>query len=221
MGGFRKESNNLVFERGLFNLIVSHISKCCDAMREDCRMSGKYLYNHENKISNRLVEQYLNAHLLYLRFILEKPEHYDDTTDTYEGRTDITVVSLDWFKNRNAYYTIECKRLDGSKNLNRKYVSDGISRFVISPVPKYYSFYGRNIMLGYIIQAINVRENAAKIDKLQHEMLINVTIDEMKLVCDDGKCFNRYKCSYQADGDLNIDLTHLFYDFSDVMREKS
>ena len=217
MGGFKKDSNNAVFEQGLFSLIVSHISKCCETMRNDCKGTGEFLYNHENKISNRLVERYLDMNFLGLRFILEKPEHYDDTTDTHEGRTDITVVSSDWLKNRDAYYIVECKRLDGKKSLNRKYVVDGISRFVISPSPKYSSHYGKNIMLGYIVQAINISENASEIDDFQRELLIGVTISEMKSVCDDGKGFSCYQCLYQADGDLNVELAHLFYDFSDVI----
>lgn len=141
MGGFRKESNNTDFGQNLFRLIITHISQCCEKMKNDCRGTGNYLYNHEDKISNQLVERYLNASFLGLRFILQKPEHYDSESGTYKGRPDITVVSFDWFMNPDAYYLIECKRINGEKDLNRKYVSDGISRFIISPSPKYSSYY--------------------------------------------------------------------------------
>jgi hypothetical protein len=123
-------------------------------------------------------------------------------------------------KNREVYYIIESKRLDGGKSLNRKYVSDGISRFVLPP-PKYPSCHKKNIMLGYIVKTINVSDNVDKIDKLQRDLLIGVTIGEMNLVYDDGKGFSHYRCMYQANSVLEVELAHLFYDFSDVIRKKA
>jgi hypothetical protein len=189
-------------------------------MEHDCRLSGEYLYNHEDKISNRLVERYLNNNSLGLRFILQKPEHYDAETDTYVGRTDIQVVSLEWlFSNREAYHIIECKRIDGETRLNQAYVSEGISRFAASPTPKYSSHYGRNIMLGYVVQTIKIAENTVKIDSIQRNVLVGITIGKMELVCDDGKGFSHHKCTYQSFGTPEIELAHLFYDFSSVISE--
>ena len=219
MSGFKNESNNIVFEQNLFSLIILHISRCCEKMRDDCKATGENLCNHEDKISNRLVERYLNADIKGLRFILQKPEHFDTCTDTYKGRTDITVVSSDWlYTNSEAYYIIESKRLDGKSSMNKKYISEGISRFVMPLLPKYSSYYGKNIMLGYIVQAINVSENTQEIDKLQRKLLTDVTIGEMKCVNNDNKGFMQYKCLYQAGNQLEIELAHLFYDFSDVMQ---
>jgi len=219
MGGFKNELNNAIFENNLFDIIVLRISQCCKTMRKDCQEAGEYLYNDENKISSRLVARYLNTNISGLRFILENPEHYNAKTDTFKGRTDIKVVSTDWFyMNCDAYYIIEAKRLDGEPLLNNKYVSNGIARFVTLPSPKYSSYYGRNIMLGYIVQVIDVRENTKKIDKLQREMLTSVMISEMEHICDDGEDFNRYQCLYQADSNLSVELTHIFYDFSEVVK---
>jgi hypothetical protein len=219
MGSFKNESINIAFEQGIFCSIILHISKCCHEMKQDCHSEGEYLPNHEDKISNRLVERYLNTGSLGLRFIPQGPEHYDAKTYTYKGRTDIQVVSSEWFINRKAYYIIECKRIDGKTRLNQAYVSEGISRFVILPNPKYSSHYGRNIMLGYIVQSIKIAENTVKIDCIQRKMLAEVTIGKMELVCDDGKGFSHHKCTYQGLGTREIELAHLFYDFSDVMRE--
>lgn len=217
MGGFRRNANNIEFERNLFNLIISHISQCCEKMRYDCMSVGEKLHNHEDKISNRLVERYLDVNGLGLRFILQKPEHYNMETDTFLGRTDITVCSLDWFKNRDAYYIIECKRIDGSKDLNSKYITEGIARFVVSPAPKYSSYYGRSIMLGYIVQGILVCENTRKIDELQREILSDITINNMMLISDNDDGFSRYQCRYHPKGIKAVELTHLFYDLSDVI----
>ena len=221
MGGFKNESNNIDFEQNLFNLIVIHIAQCCKKMQKDCETTGNYLYNHENKISNRLVAEYLDLNILGIRFRRETPAHYDAKTHMYKGRTDITVMSSDWLNNPDVYYVIECKRLDGEADLNRKYVSKGISRFILLPGPKYSSYCGKSIMLGYVVQTINVCENTKKIDKLQRELFTDVTISEMRLVCDDEKGFNHYQCLYQTSCDLNVEITHLFYDFSDVMHEES
>jgi len=220
MGGFKNKSNNADVRQNIFSKIVLYISKCCKTMREDCRETGEPLYNHENRISARLVERYLDMNYLKLRFILEKPTHYNAATDTHAGRTDITVVSSDWFKNRDAYYTIESKRLDGKPNLNREYVSEGISRFITPFPPKYPSYYGKNIMLGYVVQTIDISENARRIDKFQRELLVEVRIGGMRLVCDDGEGFSHYQCMYEANNNLNVELAHLFYDFSDVMRSE-
>jgi hypothetical protein len=165
-------------------------------MKRDCHLSGEYLYNHEDKISNRLVERCLDINSLGIRFILQQVEHYDTETDTHRGRTDIRVVSFEWlFGNREAYYIIECKRIDGNMHLNQAYVSEGVSRFVIPPKPKYPSYYGRNIMLGYVVRAIKVAENTAKIDCIQRKMLAEVTIGRMEFVCDDSEGFSHYKCT--------------------------
>ena len=221
MGGFKKELNNVVFEQNLFSLIIWHISQCCKKMREDCKTTGENLYHHEDKISNRLVERHLDMNYLGLRFERETLEHYDPESDTYKGRTDITIKSSDWLKNREAYYIVEAKRLDGGTSLNKAYISEGISRFVILPSSKYPSYYGKSIMLGYVVQAIDISENVVEIDKLQRKMIVNVAIGEMNLVCDDGEGFSHYQCLYQANGNINVVLAHLFYNFSDVMCDKS
>jgi hypothetical protein len=213
MSSFKKEA-----KQNLFNLIVLHIFQCCEKMRNDCRIACEKLDNREDIISNRLVERYLDLNFLELRFIRETPEHYESETDTYKGRTDIKVVSSDWMKNPNAYFIIECKRIDGGNHLNKEYISEGIARFLIpSPNPKYSSYYGRSIMLGYIVKAKNVGENMKKIDNLQRTLLAEVTIGDMSLVCDNGEGFSRYQCSYQANATISVELTHLFYDFSDVV----
>jgi len=219
MGGFKNESNNVVFEQGLFNLIILHISKCCETMRNDCQKESNPLPNYEDKISNRLVARYLNVGIKGIKFIRESPEGFDAETDTFKGRTDIRVVSSNWLNgNDNDYYTVETKRLDGSSKLSKKYVCEGISRFLVPFPPKYPSYNGKNVMLGYIVQAINIVENTSKIDDLQRKLLIDVTISEMESVYNDGKCFSRYKCLYKAENNLNVELIHLFYDFSDVMQ---
>jgi hypothetical protein len=220
MGGFKNESNNAVFEQGFFKLIILHISKCCETMRNDCQKTIKPpLPNHEDKISNRLVALYLNVGIKGVKFTRENLEDFDVETDSFKSRTDIRVVSSNWLDGSdNAYYTIEAKRIDGSAKLSKKYVCEGISRFLVPFPPKYPSYYGKNIILGYIVQAIDIGDNKNKIDDLQRKLLFGVTISEMESVYDDRKFFSRYKCLYKAENNLSVELAHLFYDFSDVMQ---
>ena len=220
MGGFKNDENNIAFAQNLFSIIISHISSCCKAMRDDCQKTENHLLqNSEDKISNRLVEKFLDHDtkgLMGFRFTRENPVAFDSDTDTFAGRTDIQVKSADWLSNRSAYFTIEAKRIDGTTQLNKKYISEGICRFVTLPSPKYTSYYGKNIMLGYVVQDIDIVKNANKIDECQRKMLIGVTIGDMVLICDNVEGFSNYRCSYLTNG-VKIELAHLFYNFSDVV----
>lgn len=220
MGGFMNESNNIAFKNGLFNLIIVHLYQCSHKMMENCKATGNELYNNENKITNRLVANHLNFNDLGLRFIPESPETYIPDGDNYIGRCDIRVVSDDWFRNQNDYYLVECKRIDGGDYLNRQFVAEGISRFIMSP-PKYPSYHKRNIMLGYVVQAINIPDNIKKIDQLQGELLVGVLTGKFLLVNNESAEFYNYSCEYQTDTIDCIELAHLFYDFSGVIQHNT
>ncbi len=217
MGGFGNESNNIAFENGLFNLIIVHLCQCSREMRDTCKATGNGLYNHEDKITNRLVANHLNFNDLKLKFILQSPEMFIADEDNYRGRCDIKVVSSNWFNNENDYYLVECKRIDGGSYLNRQFVSEGIARFVVGP-PKYPSYHKRNIMFGYVVQAINIPENTAKIDQLQGELLIGVISGNILLVNNESAEFYQYSCLYQSGTIDSIELDYLFYDFSCVIQ---
>lgn len=220
MGGFRNEFNNIAFENGLFNLIIVHLCQCSHEMMETCKATGNELYNHEDKITNRLVANHLNFNDLRLRFILQSPETFIPNGDNYKGRCDIKVVSDDWFRNQNDYYLIECKRIDGGDYLNRQFVSEGISRFVVSP-PKHPSYHKRNIMFGYVVQAIDIPDNTVKIGQLQGELLVGVLSGKFLLVSNESAEFYHYSCEYQSDTIDSIELAHLFYDFSGVIQHNT
>lgn len=217
MGGFKNDANNIAFEQNLFNIIISHISSCCKAMRDDCKETENHLpQNSEDKISNRLVAKFLNIKGIPLRFTRENWVNFDEDSDKYTGRTDIQVGSTNWITNPDAYFTIEAKRIDGTSRLNEKYISEGVCRFVAVSSPKYVSHYNKNIMLGYIIQSIDVIENTNKIDGYQRKMLTDVTVGEMVFICNNVDGFSNYQCSYWMNG-AEIELAHLFYDFSSVV----
>ena len=80
------------------------------------------------------------------RFEPEGLEFYDGNGQ-YIGRVDIRILLKNDFEKDDAYYIIECKWITGTCDLNRKYIKEGVARFVTQ---KYSSYYGRNIMLGFV-----------------------------------------------------------------------
>ena len=212
MQGFKNDSYNIDFENGLFESIIEHLKICSDKMRADCIETGNLLYNHEDKITNRLVENYLNKGPAMIRFILQSPECFVSDADIYKGRTDIRVVSRNWFMDVNDYYTIECKRIDGNATLNKEYIINGIARFVVSP-PKYPSFNKRNIMFGFVVRDIDIPDNTMEIERLQKEMLDAVTSDGFRLNNHFGADCYIYSCGYAVNSEW-VELRHLFYNFS-------
>jgi hypothetical protein len=188
-------------------------------MKSACQKNdGHYLHNDEDKITNRLCEYHLQySDLCGLTFTIQKPVTFDAETDSYIGRADIHVKSWDRFNNADEYYLIECKRIDGTARLNSLYVSEGVSRFVVHP-PKYPSYHKRNIMLGYIVKAITVGDNSKKIADMQSPTLTGVESSQFTLVTSDEE-FHRYSCSYQSEYIGQIELAHLFFDFSSVIRQ--
>lgn len=73
------------------------------------------------------------------------------TTDSeVEGRIDITLKFLHQFGDEEAYLAVECKRLAaGDTTLNRKYVTQGVDRFVTG---QYAQGHHWGMMLGYLLE---------------------------------------------------------------------
>lgn len=215
MQGFRDNLYNVDFEIGFFESVIEHLKKCSFEMKIDCMESRNWLHNDEDKITNRLVENYLNKNSSNIRFILQSPERFLPNEDRYKGRTDIRAVSLNWFSDSNAYYSIECKRIDGKSYLNREYIINGIARFVMSS-PQYPSCNKRNIMFGYIVKAVDIPQNTIKIEELQNKLLDKVNTSGFVLGNSLDSEYYVYSCQYQSETDC-IELSHLFYNFADVM----
>lgn len=201
-----------------FKQISDYIVESCNLLSVDYQHQRKQMPNHENKIRNILLEEYLdvdNHRTVFgmgdYRFFPETQEHYNGQGN-YIGRADIRVMLKTDFEKRNAYYLVECKRLDGSDNLNKKYVGEGIARFVSQ---KYSAYYGKGIMLGFVVRQINISENVQEIEDLQNENAdpnmhgkfekLNRTSQEI------------YNCDYQLQ-EGTLKLRHIFVDFSRVVQ---
>lgn len=220
MGGFLNASLNSDFRQGLCNIIIEALIRSCELMEKDCLEQGTKIQNHEEKIRNHLVENYLeNDEMrsliglseIRLRFYPEMPENYDTQTNSYVGRTDIRVVSEDTLKNRDDYFIIECKRIDGTQNLNKKYVKEGICRFV-GETPKYLSYNKTNIMLGFIVANIDIAVTISAISELHMEELGNFIIENIIVVVKDT---NHILCKSVYSNTLT--LNHLFYNMPNII----
>ena len=229
MGGFSTQSLNLEFKQSLYELIVTALVKCSDLMKKDCLANNTKVANHEEKIRNHLLENYLendNVRLMIglsgiaIRFMPETPENYAPSTDTYIGRADIKVVSINFFSNNKDYYIIEFKRIDGSNVLNEKYINEGICRFVIDPL-KYSSYHHKNIMFGFVVKNIDFILNVSEIAKLHEDKLNDITITNITVLEREEKQDYCLCESYYNVRDNVLQLSHIFYNFSSIIKIKS
>ena len=219
MGGFKNEAINVAFDGGVINIIIAHLTKCSKQMKADCITNGNLLRNNEDAITNRSIAKYLNAEPNDFRYEPQASENFDDETDRYIGRTDIKVISGDYFRNVRAYFIIECKRIDGTDDLNKKYITEGVARFFTpASKPKYSSYYKKNIMFGYVVQAIDIPNNSDKIDKLQASILKEATATGFVLKQNDDSRYYVYACEYVSVHTERIELHHLFFDFASVIK---
>ena len=201
-----------------FEYILSKIIACYYLILKE----KKNVCNNENKIRDIILYNYLKKEnykqQLGLTNYLFDPEIPENT-----GRIDIRIMHINPFINDDAYYIIECKRLDtnnpnGTSGLNGEYISEGICRFVSS---KYSCYYKTNGMIAFIVQPMNIQENVACLNNI-----INTSgfpsntqrnIQQRKIVDD----FNYSYYSIHSIDNKEITIYHLMLDFSKNIQEES
>lgn len=223
MGGFKNQQLNQIAKNNIYEDMINFIFISLEKMRENLLAENKNIKNDEEKIRTHLLEHYLKNEQfkekyfddLYLLFNAEVAEGYDITSEEYIGRVDIKVYSINTIINPKDYYIIECKRIDGSSTLNRKFITEGICRFILNK-PKYSSYNKKNIMLGFVVKNIDIEINTARINEIQSEIEdihICEKLERLKKKKEEYYLYrNKYKC-----GDKKIELSHLFYNLSDVI----
>jgi hypothetical protein len=189
-------------------------------MISECNRSSLKLKNSEIVIRDYLFAEYLDDDqkmrmigLDNFRFEPEAPENYINGAP--QGRVDLKVYSSDKFRARKQYFIIECKRIDGNPTLNRKYVTEGIMRFVGSS-PQYTSYFKSNCMLGFLVRAVDTGKNVDRINQL----LLSVSDDNNipvreYLRLDPGSGI--YVSIHGDDTPTQITLVHAFADCSDLV----
>ena len=164
------------------------------------------IHKTENKIRDILVDDYLSKNINDYTFEKEK--------DNNLGRVDIFIQES--ISNEEAEFIIECKLLNnkninGKDGLNGKYITNGIQRFLTE---HYYlkNNFNTNIMIGFIIEKIDISSNIEAINRLSNKIFKNIVeiIQPIKL---EDKYI--YKSSYQTGKpQKDFELYHLMMDFS-------
>lgn len=202
--------------RANFEKITNYILDICELVVEDYGKKQLKLPNDENKIRSIMLEEYLKKQkvsydMSNYRFDLEVPENYAGNGH-HIGRVDIRILLKSDFEKEDAYYIIECKRIDGTSDLNKKYVKEGVARFTTQ---KYSSYYGRNIMLGFVVKKIDMSVNAQLIESIQNADLDKHMHGNFELV-GNRSVTESYKCIYQIQSG-EVELRHIFSDYSSIM----
>lgn len=186
-------------------------------------VQSETLPNDENRISDRIVawlqkNDYRRQHpeLLTYSFLREAPEN--------AGRVDIKVmINQESFVDTNAYYTIECKRLNakngmGTTGLNAEYIKNGICRFVRNDY--YSSYFGESGMLGFVVESMNIDYNVDCINLLLNKNYtaqdgVSVNANAVELLTKfTFKGVPLCRSKHRKDDGSEIILLHLFLDFS-------
>jgi hypothetical protein len=176
------------------------------------------LENDENKIRDVLVINYLEnkdirkgTSLENFIFNREAPEANSP------GRTDIKIETYNTFKNCDAYYIIECKRLDsknlkGKTGLNAEYINNGIRRFV----SQYYSSHcGTNAMIGFAIDKFAFATNYQNINFIMKTYFFDINVVQPLQPENFISDFEyQYSSQHDINGNKKLILFHLLFDFS-------
>jgi len=213
--------NSYIVYNEQFEKILVQITICYNLMIE----AKITLLNDENKIRNELVNNYLMDNTIRLkigltdyRFEREAPEKND------EGRVDIKIVSRnDSFFNTDAYYNIECKRLDnenqkGKTGLNGEYISNGIKRFTNE---KKYKFHDNTAgMIGFIVSKMDIHKNIGFINQLLKNTFTDINTEKelTKKQINPVFEYSYYSC-HKVEESTKI-IYHLMFDFSNNIQPK-
>jgi hypothetical protein len=199
-----------IFHNAEFEELLSKIIACYNLMRTD----NVSLSNDENSIRDVLLINYLNDNSVRRKVELTDYLFNREVPESKTiGRTDIKIETQNTFQDTDAYYTIECKRLNsanttGATGLNAKYIQNGINRFVSKT---YSSHYKTNGMIGFVVQEMDINKNVITINGLLKGSA-NTTSELFKhnIVSD----FEYSYCStHSLDGD-EILIYHLMFNFS-------
>jgi hypothetical protein len=174
--------------------------------------------NDENKIRNKLVNNYLMDNAIREKINL-KEYIFDREIPTKNdlGRVDIQVKTKYIFEDTAAYYDIECKRLDnknqsGKTGLNGEYISNGIARFTNE---NKYQFYNHAAgMIGFVVSKIDIHENIGFINQLLKNTFTEINIEKeltKKQINPDFE-YSYYSC-HTVRRSTKI-IYHLMFDFS-------
>lgn len=206
---------SIPFYEKQFEDILKKITACFQLMKNN----HINLVNDENSIRDVILINYLKDNqvrkdigLLQWHFEREIQENLS------VGRTDIKVISLNTFIQQEAYYIIECKRINGTNvngktGLNAEYIKNGIGRFTSN----YYSSYCRvNGMIGFVVDTLDIHENISNINALLVGSFISIeTVNKLINTYFIQNFEYQYYSIHKTVEDIEIKIYHLMFDFAE------
>lgn len=205
-----------------FENILRGITVCYQMMVKN----GITVPNDENRIRDILRKDYLHKKQIRdcLGFTGEYIFEREGLEDNGKGKVDIKIFTQNTFENpEEAYYIIECKRLDnqnlaGISGLNASYIKNGIKRFVER---KYSTYYSINGMIGFVVEQMDICANITNINNLIKN---NFADANTEIVLTSLNFIDNFKYQYSSiHKDIEgkkIKLYHLMFDFSENMERQ-
>ena len=140
--------------QGLLNDICGVYALICQ--------SEQHLPDDENKIRDAFGKYFFDQ-AYKMTTTTAKDYHYGSEVwlQLTAGRIDMQFLSPNCYKHQDAFFAIECKRLDGRSHLSKEYVDNGIRRFTKG---KYPSLLGCNAMLGFVVCTIDLPATMSQIN---------------------------------------------------------
>jgi len=187
-----------------FEYILTQIYRCYEKMLVDY----EFVENNENKIKNRLFKDYLDnqdikEELELTEFLFATENASLDDNYNEKGYADIQVYDLlKYKKDTQAYYVIECKRLDDinpnyQNSLNNKYIKEGIQRYIDE---KYKTNFSINGMLAFVVKMNDIEINCQHFaDFTPYKFIDNLDFS--------------YRSNHTTKSNKKFTLYHLMLDF--------
>lgn len=213
-----KFKSNITRYVGNFEFIMSQAYECYALMLTDF-ITNK-IPNLEVEIHKRLYNDYLENNAILSRLNLK--EYFFDfevpiinpTDYTTPSRTDIKVYhNKDRETDRNAYYIIELKRIDGHMELNRYYITGGIQRFTSTQYPAFFGIFG---MIGFVVRFINIPNNVDKINNLLSKDY-NAVINTQKPLTQSHSSNFWYESEHKDTSGKDLKGYHQFWDLNSII----
>lgn len=211
-------SGSVTFYDNEFENLLFKITACYQLMKND----KVVLENEENKIRDFLLLNYLKNNEIRSKVDLLQWHFEREVQEDHSiGRTDIKVISPNTFEKQEAYYILECKRLDntnpkGTTGLNAEYIKEGINRFITK---KYSSYYRVNGMIGFIVEDLKIDENVKNINTILTNSFSSIVTKQeitQDSFIDD---FEYHYHSVHTDKDnQDLKIYHLMFDFMENIK---
>ncbi len=194
-----------------FERVLSHVIAGYKQMLTD----NVTLVNNENSIRDVLLYSYLKKSA-FKRANNITDFLFDKELEENTGRIDIRIMPVNPFISDNAYYIIECKRLNskntsGKTGLNGEYIAEGVCRFVSQ---KYSCYHQTNGMIGFIVDDLDIHKNISSLNTLLSSQFPEAktakNISQRGIV--NGFDFSYY--STHTGNNIELLLYHLMLNFS-------